>query len=141
MKLLKKIFAWLVLCLCVVIPNILITLIGYILPTAYFFNMAILIIYLILIVAFAFVGFNLSQVISLSKGGLRYKVIAIFTIITGSLGGFSKFLDLRQVDTLIEIFTDFGNLFMFLICFLNAHFIYGITTLILYKNNYKKLKS
>ena len=51
MKLLKKFFAWLVLCLCVVIPNILITLIGCILPTTYFFNMAILIIYLILIVA------------------------------------------------------------------------------------------
>ena len=139
MKLLKKIFAWLVLCLCVVIPNILITLIGYILPTSYFSNMAILIIYLILIVAFAFVGFNLSQVISLSKGGLRYKVIAIFTIIIGSLCGFAKFLDMGLVDTLTEIFTDFGNLFIFLICFLNTFFIYGVTILILYKHKYKKL--
>ena len=101
MKVFKRIVAWLILCLCVVFPNILIALIGYILPTSYFSNMAILIIYLILIVAFAFAGFNLSQVISLSKGGLRYKVIAIFAIITSSLGGFSKFLDLRQVDTLI----------------------------------------
>ena len=141
MKVFKRIVAWLILCLCVVFPNILIALIGYILPTSYFSNIAILIIYLILIVAFAFVGFNLSQVISLSKGGLRYKVIAIFTIIIGSLAGFSKFLELSQIDSLSEIFTNFGNLFIFLICFLNAHFIYGITMLILYKNNYKKLKS
>ena len=139
MKTFKRIVAWLVLCLCVVIPNILITLIGYILPTSYFSYMAILIIYLILIVAFAFVGFHLSQVISLSKSGLRYKVIAIFTIIIGSLGGFSKFLDLRQVDTLIEIFTNLGNLLMFFVCFLNALTIYGVTMLILYKNNYKNL--
>ena len=137
MKTFKRIVACLILCLCVVIPNILITLIGYILPTSYFSNIAILIIYLILIVAFAFVGFHLSQVISLSKGGLRYKVIVIFTIITGSLGGFSKFLELSQIDSLSEIFTNFGNLLMFFVCFLNALSIYGVTMLILYKNAYR----
>ena len=139
MKVFKRIVAWLILCLCVVFPNILIALIGYILPTSYFSNLAILIIYLILIVAFAFVGFHLSQVISLSKSGLRYKVIAIFTIIIGSLAGFSKFLELSQIDSLSEIFTNFGNLLMFFVCFLNALTIYGVTMLILHKHNYKKL--
>lgn len=140
MKILRKLLAYLIMLLCIGISNSVITMIGYIIPINNFTRVIILVLYAILIVVFAFVGFKLPQVISPSEEGLRYKVISMFTIITGSFASFSKFLDLRQVDTLIDIFTDFGNLFIFLICFLNAHFVYGITMLILYKINYKKLK-
>ena len=105
-------------------------------------NMIIGIISLILTVAlcilFANLTFKVSQNLSPSVKGLRYKVYSIYTILLGFTTGINAFTSVYKDAELIDIFTHPNMLGLFLVSLVNTAFIFGVSLFTIYKMNYKK---
>lgn len=133
----KRILAYTILCITAIVPTIIFNFILYEISSSESMMVPAYIISGISAVAFAILGYYIPQLISCSKEGSRYMIMSGINLVAGIV---------LVLNILITALTDSPVPFYYYIILVagtipNYFVIYGVTMLIIYKINYKKLKS
>lgn len=133
----KRLLAYTVLCVTAVVPTIIFNFILYKISGPEDLLVPAYIISGISSVAFAILGYYIPQLIFRSKKGLRYMVMSGINFAAGIVF-FLRILLSAITDSPMSFYY---YIFLTIVSILNYLIVYGVTMLILYKINYKKLKS
>lgn len=132
----KRLLAYTVLCIAAIVPTIIFYFILYKISGPESSVLPSYIISGISSVAFAISGYYIPQLIFRSKEGLRYMVVSGINFAAGIVF-FLRILLSAITDSPMSFYY---YIFLTIVSILNYLIVYGVTMLILYKINYKKLR-
>lgn len=132
----KRVAACVLLVFCYFFANLCCSLFNYLSTYGMILNSISLILTILLSIGIAFLSFILSQKISYSSKGLRYKILSIFTMIIGIITAIGTLTTVNENAKMFDLITNPKMLLMFLMLLLNPTFIFGVVLFILYKNKY-----
>ena len=88
-------------------------------------------------IGLGYLSFYVSQKISYSLNGIRYKVFSIFSMFMGIISGVNTVTELFPNYELVDVIINFDALITLISSLINPMLIFGVTLFIKYRSCYK----